>query len=403
MFAGLYPEKPSAASSTSPKLPSITPSHPPSSSATGGMGMGVSSTGTGGMGTGVSSMGTGGMGMGVSSMGTGGMGTGVSSMGTGGMGMGVSSMGMKPQTGMGTSTSGSGTETLKPVPFQNTGSSYTPPVASRGGSGNGGMGTTSGMGMGGGGMRMWNGSSGTGSQNPRQVNPQPTENIFSGMQLHSSSTTASKGLTAGAISTNQTTGQSHMTTGGPPLVASETKSASGWSSRIDKGTTAAKPNPAMGWSTNMGGAAQSLDRTSHIVSQNSGMMAPMQPTAAPSANWTGQNPTMNQPSVQPNAAQSMDWTTGNKQGSTGMMQPTAAQSADWTMPVQQNQQPPTMQSMNWMGQNQGAGVPMGASLMMGSGGPLLQPGNHGNQAPPPPLPQQPNMTGNPFADLSFFE
>ncbi|CAI8027858.1 SCY1-like protein 2 [Geodia barretti] len=452
MFAGLLPEQPSMATtstfSPSPQLPKSTSPHtlptlpPPSifptsktssgtaskpmtsshtSSSVSGMGMGVSGgaslqpiqTGVSGMGMGVSGSSQ----LRQSSWNTGGV---------GGTGMGLSGMGMRP-----TQTGGNQQQPLKSVPVQKShsgsGMGYTPPAGYRGtgmgmgtesggtgmGSGSGriGMGSGSGgigMGTGSGGMGMWSGNSGIGIQNtqsnqhlnPQPINPQPTGDggsLFSGMQVHASSE-ASKGLTNNTSWTNQIAGRSHMAGGdliggSAPYVPTETRSATGWSSDVNKGKVAVLADPNAGWSGNISQPVQSANwmsqdqqtLTPNVAplnnwTPNQQMMAPMQPNAAPSGNWTSQN--LSQPSVM------------------APMQPNIAPSGNRTIPMQYQQQP-FAQSGNWTAQNQSTGVAStAASLMMG--GPLLQPGNYSNQAPAA-QPRQPNTSGNPFADLSFLE
>ena len=116
---------------------------------------------------------------------------------------------------------------------------------------------------------------------------------------------------------------------------------------------------------------------------------------AQSANWVSQNPIPNQQTLQQNVAPSGNWIPQNQQM---MMAPMQAQSSNWTMPLHHQ---PFAPSGNWTAQNQGVAAPTAASLMMG--GPLLTPGNYNNQQAPPPVPQQPNKSGYPFADLSFIE
>ncbi|CAI8027855.1 SCY1-like protein 2, partial [Geodia barretti] len=423
MFAGLLPEQPSMATtstfSPSPQLPKSTSPHtlptlpPPSIFPTSKTSSGTASKP---MTSSHTSSSVSGMGMGVSgssqlrqsSWNTGGV---------GGTGMGLSGMGMRP-----TQTGGNQQQPLKSVPVQKShsgsGMGYTPPAGYRGTgmgmgteSGGTGMGSGSGrigMGSGSGGMGMWSGNSGIGIQNtqsnqhlnPQPINPQPTGDggsLFSGMQVHASSE-ASKGLTNNTSWTNQIAGRSHMAGGdliggSAPYVPTETRSATGWSSDVNKGKVAVLADPNAGWSGNISQPVQSANwmsqdqqtLTPNVAplnnwTPNQQMMAPMQPNAAPSGNWTSQN--LSQPSVM------------------APMQPNIAPSGNRTIPMQYQQQP-FAQSGNWTAQNQSTGVAStAASLMMG--GPLLQPGNYSNQAPAA-QPRQPNTSGNPFADLSFLE
>ena len=187
-----------------------------------------------------------------------------------------------------------------------------------------------------------------------------TNQMMTGGQGHMSGTTNQmSGGQSHMTGSAMAGGQSHMTghgsanqigaVGSTPIIPTRVgmKSPLGWLSGIDTAQDTVGVNQPMGWSSNIGGATQSMNPGPNLQPSMSiaQMMTPIQPSAAPSSNW----------SIPPSST--------------------------------------SMPSMNWTSQNTNP-APTAASLM--TGGPLLAQGS----SPAPIQPSQ-NKSDNPFADLSF--